>query len=122
MIVKRQLLSMAELDVMRVLWRAGKPCSVGDVLDGLEDVRWAYKTVGTLLTRMEEKGAVACEKVNRTNFYTPLIDKTEYVGKQTEALVTKLYDGSVKDLAVSLFKSGNMTKEDIDEIRKMFDL
>ena len=34
----------------------------------------------------------------------------------------KLYNGSVKDLAVSLFRSDEMTDDDIDEIRRMFDL
>ncbi|WP_312048176.1 hypothetical protein [Anaerotignum sp.] len=41
---------------------------------------------------------------------------------QTKNLISKLYDGSVKNLAVSLFKAGEMSADDIEEIKKMFNL
>ena len=80
------------------------------------------KTVGTLLMRMEKKGAVSSKKINRVNFYAPLIDKDNYTAEQTKNLISRLYNGSVKDLAVSLFKSKSLTKDDINELKEMFDL
>lgn len=119
---KTHSISAAELEVMKVLWQAGEPLSVQNVCDRLPKRKWAYKTVGTLLIRMEEKGAVASEKKGRTNFYSPLLDKEKYQKEQTKDFVSKLYNGSVKELAVSLFKTEDMTEEDILKIRKMFDL
>ena len=113
-------ISSAELEVLQVLWEADRPMKIQEVCDKL--VKWKYNTVGTMLIRMEEKGAIVSEKINRANYYTAIIGKEEYTNQQTKSLVSKLYNGSAKDLAVSLFRSGDMTKEDIEEIRKMFDL
>lgn len=115
-------ISGAELEIMQILWRNNRPARVQDVCDELEPGKWEYRTVATLLIRMREKGAVACVKENNVNYYTPLLDKESYTQSQTKTFVKKLYNGSVKDLAVSLFRSDEMTKEDIEEIRKMFDL
>lgn len=115
-------ISGAELEVMQILWEADEPLNIQMVCDKLPSNKWAYKTVGTLLIRLEEKGAVTSEKKGRINYYTPILDKEEYTKEQTKEFIAKLYHGSVKDLAVSLFKSEDMTESDIDEIRKMFDL
>ncbi len=115
-------ISGAEFEVMQILWEADEPLNIQTVCDRLPSNKWAYKTVGTLLMRMEEKGAVSSEKRGRINYYTPVLDKEEYIKEQTKEFVSRLYHGSVKDLAVSLFKSEDMTESDIDEIRKMFDL
>lgn len=115
-------ISEAEFDVMCVLWDSDKPLSIQEVCDRLPEHNWAYKTVGTLLTRMEKKGAVSSEKINRVNFYAPFIDKSDYTAEQTKNLISKLYNGSVRDLAVSLFKSKSLTKDDINELKEMFDL
>ena len=119
---KVQELSGAELEVMQILWKADSAMKVQDVCDALEEGKWAYKTVATLLMRMEEKGAVVSEKAGKANLYTSVLDKNEYTESQTRTFVDKLYNGSVKDLAVSLFRSNDMTQEDIEEIRKMFGL
>lgn len=115
-------LSGAELEVMQILWKNNRPMKVQDVCDELEPGKWEYRTVATLLIRMREKGAVACVKENKANLYTPLLDREEYTRSQTKSLIQRLYNGSARDLAVSLFRSEDMTEADIAEIRKMFDL
>ncbi|WP_110943065.1 BlaI/MecI/CopY family transcriptional regulator [Inediibacterium massiliense] len=54
--------------------------------------------------------------------YVPGGSKDDYKQLQTKNLTSKLYDGSVKNLAVSLFKAGEMSADDIEEIKKMFNL
>lgn len=119
---KSNEISGAELEVMQVLWENNRAMKVQEVCDELKDHDWEYRTVATLLTRMKEKGAVAVSKENKINYYTPVLDRETYKKTQTKTLVQKLYNGSVKDLAVSLFRSDEMTDDDIDEIRSMFDL
>lgn len=118
---KTNEISNAELEVMQILWKNNRPMKVQEVCDELED-KWEYRTVATLLIRMREKGAVECVKENKVNYYTSLLDKNSYTKSQTKTFIQKLYNGSVKDLAVSLFRSEEMSKEDIEEIRRMFDL
>lgn len=115
-------ISEAELEVLQVLWKEKKPMKIQDVLDRLEQNAWKYNTVGTLLLRLEAKNAVKSEKSGRVIMYTPLIDEEEYKKQKTGDFVNRLYNGSVKDLAVSLFQSEKMSAEDIEEIRKVFNL
>lgn len=115
-------ISGAEFEVMQILWKYGKAMKVQEVCDELPKGKWEYRTVATLLMRMKEKGAVKCCKENKANYYTPILNREDYTKSQTKSFVQKLYNGSVKDLAVSLFKSDEMSKDDIEEIRKMFDL
>ena len=119
---QNQEISGAELTVMKALWQGNCPMKVQDVCDALSGSKWKYKTVATLLLRLEEIGAVICQKDGRTNCYTPVLDKEEYTKAQTKNFVQKLYNGSAKALAVSLFQSDDMTKDDIEEIRRLFDL
>lgn len=118
---KTNEISNAELEVMQILWKNNRPMKVQEVCNELED-KWEYRTVATLLIRMREKGAVESVKENKVNYYTSLLDKNSYTKSQTKTFIQKLYNGSVKDLAVSLFRSEEMSKEDIEEIRRMFDL
>lgn len=115
-------LSRAELEVMQVLWRADKPLKIQEVMDGLKVGKWKYNTVGTLLLRMEEKHAVTSEKIGRTIYYTSVLNEAEYIKQQTKSFIKRLYNGSAKDLAVSLFRDDAMSEEDIAEIREMFEL
>lgn len=115
-------ISGAELEVMEVLWKADKPLSIQSVLDGIKDEKWKYNTVGTMLLRLAEKGAVKSQKESRVIYYSAVLKREEYKKEQTQKLVSRLYGGSARELAVSLIGSGEITKEDIQEIRKMFDL
>ena len=115
-------ISDAEFTVMQVLWKNNKAMKVQEVCNELKGVNWEYSTVATLLLRLKEKGAVTMTKINYVNYYTPVLDKEAYTKLQTKTFVQKLYNGSVKDLAVSLFKSDEMSEDDIYEIRKMFNI
>ena len=115
-------ISEAELEVLKVLWDADKPLTAQEVCDAVPGRRWKYTTVSTLLSRLTLKNAVAHEKVGKAYHYYPVIKKEDYSQKQIKSFVSKMYDGSVKKLAVSLFETGEMSAQDIEEIRKMFDL
>ena len=115
-------ITSAELAVMEVLWDAGAPLKIQEVWERLPEAGWKYNTVGTLLLRLEEKGAVHCEKIGKNRSYTSLIDKEEYTKKQTQNIIDRFYHGSAKELAASLVRTENLTLEDIDALRKEFGL
>ena len=77
-------ISGAEFEVMQILWEADEPLNIQTVCDRLPSNKWAYKTVGTLLMRMEEKGAVSSEKRGRINYYAPVLDKEKNIQKSRQ--------------------------------------
>jgi predicted transcriptional regulator len=115
-------ISGAEYEIMEVLWKADKPLSIQSVCEGIADEKWKYNTVGTMLLRLLEKGAVKSQKENRVIYYSAVLKREEYKKEQTRQLVSRLYGGSVRNLAVSLLGSDEMTADDLAEIRKMFNI
>lgn len=115
-------ISEAELEIMKVLWQAGEPVTAQYVSDTLKNKEWKYSTIATLFGRMVEKGTVTFEKRGRFFYYTPIVSEKEYKTNQTKNFISKLYNGSVKNLVVSLFENKQMSDEDIEEIKKMFNL
>ncbi|MHA6803777.1 BlaI/MecI/CopY family transcriptional regulator [Salinifilum ghardaiensis] len=67
-----------ELKVMDVLWAAGEPLRVRDVLERLaEDRQLAYTTVMTVLDHLHTKGWVQRAKAGRAYSYTPARSREE---------------------------------------------
>lgn len=61
-----------ESEVMGVVWRAGRPVAVREVVDDLNESRsepLAYTTVMTVMSRLAEKDALSRRKVGRTYVY-----------------------------------------------------
>lgn len=115
-------ISDAELELMKVLWRANSPQTVQQVSDALKGHAWKYSTIATLFSRLVEKGAVTYEKKGRFYYYTPLLSEDAYKAAQTRSFISRLYDGSVKNLVVSLFENRQMSEQDIAEIKEKFKL
>jgi len=119
---KTQNLSHAEFEVMQILWNSDKPLKIQEICDSFKTKKWKYTTVATLLLRMEEKKAVTSERIGRTLIYAPALNEEEYTKVQTKNFIKQLYNGSAKELAVSLFRGDDLTETDIAEIREMFNL
>ncbi len=111
----------SELEIMKVLWKAKKPVTSVDIARAVEEHNWKKTTIATFLTRLSEKGAISAEKEGKLYYYTPLISAKEYKKAQTKNLIMSLYNGSVKDFAVSLFEEETLSSEDIKELRAIFD-
>lgn len=111
----------AELEIMKVLWKADTPLNSHDIVRAVEHRGWKRTTISTFLTRLVDKGALASEKQGNSYLYTPRITAKEYKRSQVKSLIRNLFDGSAHDLAVSLFKDEQFSDEDIRELRAMFD-
>ena len=110
----------SELEVMKLLWRAEDALPVTEIREKLQRTKgWEPATIKTLISRLVSKGVVRQEKRN-VYYYSPLITEKEYSQWATEDLVTRLYDGKVRELVAALVSSDGLTQEDLDELRQMF--
>lgn len=110
----------AELEIMKVVWAKGEAVSTGEITKAVEEKGWKRTTISTFLSRLVEKGALSAEKSGNLYYYTALISKNDYARSRTKSLISTLYDGSVKNLAASLFEDGDLTENDINELRAIF--
>lgn len=110
----------SELEIMKLLWRAGDALPVTQIREELQKTRgWEPATIKTLIARLVSKGAVGQEKRN-VYYYSPLIGEREYSAWATEDLISRLYNGSARDLVAALVHSDGLSREDLDELRQMF--
>lgn len=111
-----------EYELMKVLWKAKEPISFGDILKEVAEKNWVRNTVGTMLSRLCEKGVVGFEKRGKANYYYAILKEKEYNMSETRSFLSKLYDGSIGNLVASLYENKEISKEEIDNLRKMFEL
>ena len=113
-------ISDSELEVMKVLWRAGTALTVTDIREELQRSRgWEATTVKTLVSRLVSKGVIRQEKRN-VFFYSPLISENDYNSWATRDLIERLYSGSAMDLISALVRSKSLSQSDIEELKTMF--
>ena len=108
----------SEYEIMKVLWKNGKPMSLGEIMNE-SDSNWARNTVGTLLVRLTEKGVVKAEKQGKSNLYYPILAENEYSISETKSFLSKLYKGSIGNLVASLYENKELSKEEIEDLKKI---
>ncbi len=111
----------AELEIMKVIWKSKEPITSLDIGKEVEDKGWKKTTIATFLTRLVEKGALSAEKQGKLYYYTALITEKEYRKSQTKNLIKTLYNGSVRDFAVSFFEEQKLSDKDIQELKAIFE-
>ena len=113
-------ISDAELEVMRILWREGRPLSFGEIRKELEaKTTWNKSTIQTLVVRLRDKGVINAS-TQYVALYTPNITEEEYIQTEGRSFIDKLFDGNAKKLAAALCQSGQLSEEDVDELKALF--
>lgn len=117
--VPSERISDAEHAVMEALWEES-PLSAADVCDRVCSTRdWSMPTVKTLLSRLVAKGAVATEPDGRRFLYSPLVERTDYLGSESRRLVDRLFGGRAAPLFAHLAESEALSEQDLVEIEAL---
>lgn len=111
----------AELQVMQAVWSLEPPVSRVDIEAIIHETNpLAPTTILTLLSRLVDRGFLKTEKAGRTNHYTPLIDRQDYVTSQSRSFWEKLCGGDMQVFATALNDSG-ISQEDLAELRELLE-
>ena len=113
-------ISAAELEVMRVLWSAGKPLNITDIRLGLEGTGWEASTIKTLVARLVKKGELKQEK-REVYYYLPTVSREEYGSVEVRRLAEKVYGGGLTKLVASFVEGGEFSESELDELRAILD-
>ena len=114
-------ISDAEWDVMKVLWDRGE-AGAQEVTEALAVERnWRPQTVKTLLNRLVKKGAVAYAEDGRRFIYRPKVTRDAVVKAESRSFISRVFDGAVTPALVHFLKLGNLSKHDIEELKRTLD-
>ena len=112
-------ISDAEHAVMEVLWDRHPQTAVDVCAKVCKQRDWSMPTVKTLLSRLVAKGAVGTEPQGRKFLYSPLIERSDYVGGESRRLVDRLFGGRPASLFAQLAESEVLTDGDLEEIEAL---
>ena len=112
------VLSDLQLDLMRVLWRAGD-LSVAEVTEALADRGLAHTTVATLLTRLEKRGAVAARRDGRMLLYTACVSEAQVRRNMVSSLIAQVFRGDPKALLAHLVSEREVAQGDLEQVRAL---
>ena len=112
----------SELEIMRVLWRAGRPLSFTEIRTALQSTTtWSKSTIQTFITRLREKGAISSHE-HYVTLFAPTITEEDYLKVEGQNFIDKLFGGSAKNLVAALCRNGQLAEEDVNELHSFFQM
>ncbi len=109
-------LSNSELEIMVKLWDAEKPMSFEEIYKAVEERNWEESTVRSFIQRMMTKGFIQSEADGRKRLYSPKVSRN-YIDKQSQNLISRLYDDSVQNFIAGLYQNNALNKQDLQELK-----
>lgn len=113
-------LSKGEEQLMDYLWKLEKGF-LKDLVDCYPDPKPASTTIATLLKRMSDKGYVGHTVYGNSRQYHPLIKKEDYFSKKVTGMIKTHFDDSVSQFASFFTSASNLTKVQLEELKKIID-
>ena len=112
-------LGRLETQIMNVVWEKGL-ATVREVKRVLrKGEKPAYSTILTMMRKLEGKGYLEHDVRDRTFVYRASIDQQDVRRNILGDLVQRLFDGSPSLLVNSLLEQGNISNEEMLEIRQL---
>lgn len=112
-------ISEAEYEVMRIIWKQA-PISTNEITEQLlKTTDWNSKTIQTLIKRLVTKGVLTYEKHSRVFVYTPLVQETDYIGKESTAFLKRYYDGNITSMVSAYIENDQLSETEIDTLRSL---
>jgi len=115
-------ISDAEYQVMKVIWAADAPISTNEVVEKLEKTTaWKPKTIQTLISRLFKKGALDYKKERRVFVYTPLVQESDILERESDTFLNRFYDGAVNSMIVNLLERDKLSEDDMSDLKRILE-
>ena len=110
----------SEWYVMKALWEAS-PLSGRDIVRAVSRYTdWSQSTILTMVRRLVKKGAIGVEQ-QKVNIYYPLVDEKEIARIETNTFLNRVYKGSLNMLVKGFLEDGDISTQDLVELKKLLD-
>ena len=114
-----EVLTEAELRVMKVLWERGSG-TVQQVLDSMgEKPALAYNSVLTVIRILERKGYLKHIKDGRAHVYAPVVRQQEATRSEIRRLASRFFGDSHEDLVLNILEDRGVEREELTRLREM---
>lgn len=113
-------LTQAEWSVMECLWEAG-PLTGREVVQSMEkSCGWSRSTTLTLLSRLENKGALKSVPAEKgPKVFSPVLRREDAALGETKDFLDRVYQGSLSLMVSALTKKQALSREELDELYEL---
>ncbi len=110
----------SEWYVMKALWDRS-PLSGSEIVKAVSArTDWSQSTILTMVRRLVQKKAVGVSQENVMMYY-PLIEEGDVRRQETDMFLKRVYKGSVNMLVKGFIESGELSKDELEELKKLLD-
>ena len=114
-------MSPAETEVLRLVWQVDG-ATVQQICDLLPPKRnISYKTVQTLLRRLESKGYLKHKIKGKAHVFFPAVKRDDVVKRTVVDFLDRLFGGDPRPLMQFLAEDGRIDAEDIKKLRRLIE-
>lgn len=118
---KNLSVSDAELEVLKELWQESA-LTARQLTERLQQrTSWSEPTIKTLLLRLLQKNAVSRSAQDKVFVYSAVVSRDEYRYAAGRNLLDRLFNGVAGELLTCLVRNEAMSKNDIEELKKLLD-
>lgn len=120
---RRTLTNLGELEraVMDIVWQSAEPLAATDLRDALKAAGQgkepAITTVMTVLSRLDSKGFVVCDRDARPHRYRAATGRADHVATLMHEVLGSAWD---RDAVLARFV-GQVTPEDAERLRRLLE-
>lgn len=109
-----------ELEIMRVIWELGEATArqIQEKLPGNPH----YNSVLTIIRVLERKGHLTHRVAGRAHIYRARQSQEKARNRVLSHLIKQVFGGSLASLILHLVETGDLTEEDLQEIRRKMNL
>lgn len=113
-------ISESEWQVMKVIWEE-PPKTLQDILPKLKNTQWSTTTIQTYLARLVKKGVLTTQRQGKGYLYFPAVSENECQIAQGKTFLSRVYDGSLSRMVSGFVKSGNISNDELQELKKLIE-
>jgi BlaI family penicillinase repressor len=116
---RKPVLTVQELEIMKIVWRSGASTVRGVYEDLLERRKIAYTTVMTMMNILEQKGYLKKTQKDRAYVYQATRPQKQVIRGMVREFVDRVFNGSAEPLLLHLVEDQRLSETDLDEIRRL---
>jgi BlaI family transcriptional regulator, penicillinase repressor len=105
-----------ELEIMRVIWERGE-ATAKEIQEALPGERH-YNSVLTIIRVLERKGHLIHRAEGKAHIYRAKAKPEKAQGRVLSHLIEQLFGGSAAAMVLHLVETGDLTEEDLREVRE----
>ncbi len=118
---KLQAMSPGETEILRIIWELEK-ATVQQIYDSLPRKRKiVYKTVLTMVRRLESKGYLQHESQGKANLYFAAVKREDVLRRTVLDFVDRLFGGDPGPLVQFLAEDGHIDADEFNRLKKIID-